>query len=87
MTAKTPTLSSFFNISTKVRKDPNDVVSNALDLFEKAQVKLNEAEQELLTQVADDQAEIERLELTKALSNSALDKLSRVKARLSDLLA
>lgn len=87
MAAKTPTLGSFFGMSAKVRKDPNTLVDSALDMFKEAQVKMAEAEQQLNTQIADDQAEIEKLERQKAEAGEALVRAQRVRQRFEDLLA
>lgn len=84
MTAKTPTLGNIFSFNAKVRKDPNEIVNGALDLFTKAQAELEKGEAEITKQLQEDQLEIERLQAQKDRANEALGKLGRVKLRIQE---
>lgn len=78
---------SAFNINFKIRKDPAKLVDGALDMFKKAQEKMEQAEVELEKQIHDDQIEIDKLLKQQADSGAALTRAQRVRQRFADLLA
>jgi len=85
-THKEPALSAIFGIDPK-RKTHSEILDNTLNVFEEAQHKLEDAFVELDKQIAEDQAEVERLQRELEGSRNSLSRIERIRGRFNDLLA
>ena len=73
-------------LGVKVRKDPTLIAEDALNLFEKAQSKITDAQNLIQKQIDEDDAEIRRLEEVKKKANGELSRLDRVAARIRSII-
>ncbi len=81
-----PRIGNILGLSFKVKRDHNQLVDDALDMFSKAEAKMESAIEQINSDIDSDRKEIADIENRIYASEQSMGKLTRVLGRLKALV-